>query len=28
VRVAKRQRLSNLACLIPREQIPATVQFV
>lgn len=28
VRVAKRQRLSNLACLIPREQIPATVEFV
>jgi hypothetical protein len=28
VRVAKRQRLSNLACLIPREKIPATVHFV
>ena len=28
VRVAKRQRLSNLACLIPREMIPATVHFV
>lgn len=28
VRVAKRQRLSNLACLIPRDQIPARIQFV
>ncbi len=28
VRVAKRQRLSNLACLIPRDKIPATVHFV
>jgi len=28
VRVAKRQRLSNQACLIPREHIPATVEFV
>ena len=28
VRVAKRQRLSNLACLIPRERIPASFQFV
>jgi len=27
VRVAKRQRLSNLACLIPREKVPATLQF-
>ena len=28
VRVAKRQRLSNLACLIPRVQIPASIEFV
>jgi hypothetical protein len=28
VRVSKRQRLSNLACLIPRAQIPASVEFV
>ena len=28
VRVSKRQRLSNLACLIPREKIPATIHFI
>ena len=28
VRVAKRQRLSNLACLIPREKIPASFQLI
>jgi len=28
VRVSKRQRLSNLACLIPREKIPATIHFL
>lgn len=28
VRVSKRQRLSNLACLIPREKIPATILFI
>lgn len=28
VRVNKRQRLSNLACLIPREKIPATIHFI
>ena len=28
VRVNKRQRLSNLTCLIPREKIPATIHFI
>jgi len=28
VRTAKRQRLSNVACLVPRELVPATCQFV
>ena len=28
VRTAKRQRLSNVACLVPREQVPATFYFV
>ena len=28
VRVTKRQRLSNLACLIPREKIPASFQLI
>jgi hypothetical protein len=28
VRTAKRQRLSNIACLVPREQLPATFTFV
>jgi hypothetical protein len=28
VRVAKRQRLSNLACLIPREKIPTSLHFI
>ena len=28
VRVSKRQRLSNLVCLIPREKIPATINFI
>ena len=28
VRMAKRQRLSNVACLVPRELVPATCQFV
>lgn len=28
VRTAKRQRLSNVACLVPREAVPARFQFV
>ena len=28
VRTAKRQRLSNVTCLVPREQVPATFDFV
>ena len=28
VRTSKRQRLSNLACYVPREQLPATWSFV
>jgi hypothetical protein len=28
VRTAKRQRLSNVACLVPREQVPATFTLV
>ena len=28
VRVAKRQRLSNVSCLVPREKVPATFNFV
>ena len=27
VRTAKRQRLSNQACLVPRQQVPATFEF-
>ena len=28
VRTSKRQRLSNVACLVPRERLPATFHFV
>ena len=28
VRVAKRQRLSQKSCLVPRERVPATYAFV
>jgi hypothetical protein len=28
VRLSKRQRLSNIACLVPREQVPAHFSFV
>lgn len=28
VRTSKRQRLSNVSCLVPREQVPATFHFV